>query len=183
MLKAIKSLTDFDAMRDIPERYTSLVDSLIGTARGLLEDGKSLQAFAFVGNPGTRAILPVGIDTSSVEAKERSAMAIKAAAEQVQADFVFTVIEVWGLPPDKLPQAEKIMEKYGSISACPFRVDAVSFTLETREGIWAAMLPLTPAGALSKRRTFGPVQLLFADELRGRLVGLLPPARGEGGLH
>lgn len=170
-------------MRDIPERYAGLVDSLIGTARSLLEDGRSLQAFAFVGNPSTRAILPVGIDTSSVEPKERSALAIKAAAEQVQADFVFTVIEAWGLPPDKLPKAQEILDEYGSISACPFRVDAVSFTLETREGTWAAMLPLKPVGASTKRRTFGPVQLLFADELRGRLMGLLPPERGKSGLH
>lgn len=168
---------------DIPERYAGIVESLIGTARSLLEDGKSLQAFAFVGNPATRAILPVGVDTSSVETKERSALAIKAAAGQVQADFVFTVIEVWGLPPDKLPKAQEVLEEYGSISACPFRVDAVSFTLETREGIWAAVLPLKAVGPSSKRRTFGPVRLLFADELRGRFMGLLPDTRGEGGLH
>lgn len=170
-------------MRAVPERYADLADSLIGTARSLLESGKSLQAFAFVGNPVTQAILPVMLDTSSPEAKEYSARAVRAAAEQVQADFVFTVVEAWGLPDDKLPMARDILDEYGSISACPFRVDAVSFTLETHEGIWAAMLPLTPLKGPVKRRTFGQAQLLFAEGMQGRFVGLLPAARGKAGLH
>ncbi len=38
------------------------------------------------------------------------------AAEMLAADFVFVVMEVWGLPKDKMPRMDAIIDKYGSIS-------------------------------------------------------------------
>lgn len=169
--------------REIPERYVALITPLIDTARGILEQGGSLPQQAFVGSSDPRTILRVAIDTSSVAAKNFSARAVRAAASHVQADFVFTVMEAWGLPPDKAPMGDEIVEKYGSIGESPYRVDIVSLVLETTEGVWGCTAPIRPKGASSKRRTFGQVTFLFASEARGRFLGVLPGAPGEGSLH
>lgn len=87
---------------------SELVLPLIDKARCLLEAGESLQPFAFVGSPATGEMLPVLIDTKTAESKDRSAQLVKLTAEQTQADFIFTVMEAWGLPHDKMPRYQKI---------------------------------------------------------------------------
>lgn len=166
-------------MSALPETYLKLVLPLIDKARGFLEAGESLQPFAFVGNASTGEMLPVMIDTQTTESKDRSAQLIKLAAEQTQADFVFTVMEAWGLPRDKMSRYKEIYDKYGSIGASPYKIDTASFTVETRYGVWAAQMPLKPKGYSKKKRTFGPVALQFMDGVEGRFVGLLPEAEKQ----
>ena len=62
---------------------------------------------------------------------------------------------------------------YGAIANCPYKIDTVSFVLETRHGIWTAQLPITPKGPGKKKRTFGAVTLQFVDGAEGRFAGLL----------
>ena len=50
-------------------------------------------------------------------------MAVRMAAETLAADFVFIIMEAWGLPRDKMPRMDAIIDKYGSIAACPYRLD------------------------------------------------------------
>ena len=38
------------------------------------------------------------------------------------------------------------MERYGSIGASPYKIDIVSFSLETRHGIWMAQALIKPKG-------------------------------------
>jgi len=56
---------------------------------------------------------------------------------------------------------------------------AVSFSLETRHGLWFAQVPIRPKGRSKKRRTFGAVQFRYFAEVEGRLAGLLPPGDGD----
>jgi hypothetical protein len=83
-------------------------------------------------------------------------------------------MEAWGLPKDKMPRYQEIIDKYGSIGASPYKIDIVGFMLETRYGVWGCQVTLKPKGYSKKKRTFGNVELLFMDGVEGRFVGLLP---------
>lgn len=166
-------------MSALPEAYLKLVMPLIDTARGFLESGESLQPFAFVGSTASGEMLPVMIDTQTADAKDHSAQLIKMAADNTKADFIFTVMEAWGLPRDKMPRYQEILDKYGSVGASPYKIDTAAFMLETRYGVWGCQAPLKPKGHSKKKRTFGPVELKFMDGVEGRFVGLLPQTSPE----
>src|SRR5262245_32467216 len=123
---------------ELPESYRKVIDPLIATARGFLEAGQSLVPFAFVGSFAGGQAIPIRIETGHNEAKDRSAQTIQKTAAETNADFVFTIMEAWGLPKDKVARHQAVLDQYGSIANCPYKVDTVSFVLETRYGIWTA---------------------------------------------
>lgn len=164
-------------MSSIPESNRETIEPLVAKARDLLEDGQKLAAFAFVGCFAMRLITPVLLDTRSEETKDRSASEIQRTAEAVDADFVFLVTEAWGLPKDKLSRHQKILDKYGSIANCPYRIDTVSFVLETHYRIWSAQVLIKSKGYSKTKRTFGEVQFQKIDSAEGRLSRLLPRAK------
>lgn len=158
----------------LPQAYLEVIQPLIDKARGFLENGESLHAVAFIGNHATKRVVPVLIDTRTAETKDDAVELIKIAAEQTGADFVFTIMEAWGLPRDKMPRYQEILDKYGSVGASPYKIDIAAFMLETRYGVWGCQAPLKPKGHSKKKRTFNPVELQFMDGVEGRFVGLLP---------
>ncbi len=172
---------------EIPTSYREVIEPLIAKARGFLEVGDSLSPFAFVGNFATQQIIPILINTRDDETKDRAALAIQTAAAQIDADFVFTIMEAWGLPKDKLPRYQEIRDRYGSLANSPYKIDTVAFTLETRYGMWVAQPLIKPKGHNKKKRTFGEVTFQFADGAEGRFAGLLPvrddAASGGAPLH
>jgi hypothetical protein len=167
-------------MSAMPSAYRDIIDPLIEVARGLLEQGESLTPIAFVGNLTTGRTTPIVLLTSSETEKNQSVAAIRQIAELHEADFVFVLMEAWTLPPDKARQFETILERYGSIGASPYAVDSVSFTLETRHGLWVAQCNLKPKGVSKKRRTFTPPSFQHFTDVRGRFADLLPGKDGEG---
>ena len=163
----------------LPQSYLDIVLPLIDSARGFLENGETLEPFAFVGNQATKQVIPILIDTATESSKDRAVQLIRAAAEAARADFVFTVMEAWGLPKDKMPRYQEILDKYGSVGASPYKVDTAAFMLETRYGVWGCQVTLQLKGHSKKKRTFGPVELKFMDGVEGRFVGLLPQTGPE----
>jgi hypothetical protein len=159
----------------IPLSYRAAIDPLIGRAREFLEAGESLVPFAFIGNFATRQMVPVPLGTGDDRSKDAAAATIRRTAEAAAADFVFMVMESWGLPPEKVAEYEAIVEQYGSVGASPWRVDVVAFSLETRHGLWFAQAPITRKGPSKTKRTFGEVSFRYFAEVEGRLAGLLPP--------
>ncbi len=159
---------------DIPKNYLEVIEPLIAKARSFVEGGEKLAPIAFVGNFSTRQILPVVINTSNDDTKDRSALAIQTTAAQLKADFVFAIMEAWGLPKDKIDRYQAILDRYGSIGNSPYKVDTASFTLETHYGIWGAQELLKPKGYSKKKRTFGQLTFRHMDGAEGRFVGLLP---------
>ena len=157
-----------------PQAYMDIISSLIDKARGFLEAGEKLQAFAFVGNLTTKEIIPVMIHPESVVDKDQSARKIKSAALALDADFVFAIMEAWTLRPNKIQQMNAILDKYGSIGASPYAIDTCSFTLETRHGVWAAQPQIKPKGISKKKRTIGVVEFRYFKEVEGRFMHLLP---------
>ncbi|SDY33129.1 hypothetical protein SAMN05421644_15012 [Allochromatium warmingii] len=141
-------------MSTIPNAYCEIIDPLIQIARGFVEAGESLASVAFVGNLSSGQNLAVPIDTSTPETKNRSAALIRQIADEYEADFVFTMMEAWTLPPRLAPRFQDIIDRYGSIGASPHRVDSVAFTLETHHGIWLAQRELKPKGHSKRRKTF-----------------------------
>lgn len=162
-----------------PQAYMDIVGPLIEKAREFLEAGQQLQAFAFVGNLTSHQIIPVTIQPGSGEDKDKSAREIKAAALVLEADFVFAIMEAWSLRPDKMPQMDAILDKYGSIGASPFAVDVCSFALETRRGVWVAQPQIKPKGISKKKRTIGKVEFRYFTEVQGRFMHLLPVKEGD----
>jgi hypothetical protein len=171
------------AMSALPESYWRIIEPLIDTARGFLEKGESLAPIAFVGAFASQSCVPVLMQSSSDEAKDQSARAIRAAAEAFDADFIFVVMEAWSLREDKVAQMDAILEKYGSIGASPYAVDIVSMALETRHGVWIAQVPIKPKGMSKKKRTIGTPEFRHFNEYAGRFVNLLPVKDGAATLH
>jgi hypothetical protein len=158
----------------IPDAYLKIIEPLIATARGFLENGEKLASMAFVGSFAAGSAIPVLLETGSDAAKDKSALGIKLAAEHTDADFIFILMEAWSLRKDKMHLMEKIYEKYGSIGASPYAVDIVSMTLETRHGVWVAEAPIKPKGISKKRRTFSAPEFRHFTEMTGRFSHLLP---------
>ncbi len=170
-------------MSGIPDSYWKFIAPLIVTARGLLEKGESLSPFAFVGSFDSETCIPVMLQSTSIQAKDRSALAIEAAALSMNADFIFVLMEAWSLRKDKLSQMDAILDKYGSIGASPYAVDIVSMALETRHGVWMAEVPIKPKGISKKKRTIGEPEFRHFTEAEGRFVNLLPMKEGATTLH
>jgi len=170
-------------MSAIPENYWKVISPLIATAKGFLENGEPLAPIAFVGSFSSGSTTPVLLKSSSIEAKNDSALAIKIIAETLEADFVFLLMEAWSLRKDKLKQMDAILDKYGSIGASPYAVDVVSMALETRHGVWMAEVPIKPKGNSKKKRTIGVPEFRHFTEYEGRFVNLLPIKDGAAILH
>ena len=162
-----------------PQAYMDIISPMIDKARGLLEAGERLQAMAFIGNMTTKEVITVRIQPGSGEDKDQSARTIQSAALALDADFVFAIMEAWSLRPNKIPQMDAILDKYGSISASPYAIDTCSLMLETRRGVWAAQPQIKPKGISKKKRTIGVVEFRYFTEVEGRFAHLLPKKEND----
>lgn len=167
-------------MSTIPTAYWTIIDPLISVARDLVKQGEQLAPVAFVGNLTKRETYPVLLNASSAQAKDDSAELIRKLAAIHEADFVFVIMDAWGLPPDKAPRYEKIIERYGSIGASPYRIDLVTFSLETRYGLWMAQVEVKNKGVSKRRRTFAAPEFRHFTDVQGRFVNLLPVKGADG---
>ena len=167
-------------MSTVPTAYRTIIDPLIAVARDIIERGESLVPVAFVGNLTLGLTYPVMMSAASEEAKDNSAEMVRHLAEIHEADFVFVIMDAWGLPSDKVHRFQEIIERYGSIGASPYRVDLVTFSLETRHGLWMAQAEVKPKGASKRRRTFGVPEFRHFTEVQGRFVHLLPQKEADG---
>ncbi len=174
-------------MSAIPEAYWEMIAPLIERARVLLEDGENLRPIAFVGSSEKRSINTVVLNTAGGDVQNTSAEQVRQTAHRAHADFVFTVMEAWGLPPEKVDKYQAILDKYGSIEASPYAVDLVSFAMETRLGSWLAQVEVKPKGISKRKKTFGKPRFRLFTKSAGGFAKLLPqpvqPSDGGGALH
>ena len=171
-------------MKPLPSQFVALVESLMSTARQNLERGEQLAPLAFVGRSSTGELFPVAIETGDIESKDLSANQIRLTAAMVKADFVFSLMEAWALPKRLLARHQEILDRYGSIGNSPHKEDVVSFSLETRQGVWVGSAAIKPKPPSKKKRTFGQVDFIYGDGVEGRFVGFLPPlTEAEEKLH
>ena len=170
-------------MSQLSERYRTAITPLIGKAREFLKQGKKFVPMAFIGNFTTGATIPTALVMRSPADKDAAARTVKLLAEQLDADFVFLLMEAYSLRADKVARYEEILDEYGSLADCPasWRIDVVSLSLETRHGVWVAQVPIRPKGISKKRRTIGVLEFRHYTDVRGRFTDLLPVKEGEGG--
>ena len=169
-------------MSQLPERYQAAIAPLIDKARELLEQGEELAPMAFFGNFTTGATIPAPLSMNSPAEKDAVARSLKLFAEELDADFVFLLMEAYSLRADKVARYEEILDEYGSLADCPasWRIDVVSLSLETRHGVWVAQVPVRPKGISKKKRTIGAPEFRHYTEVQGRFTDLLPVKEGEG---
>lgn len=166
----------------IPPKYLSTVQPLIAKARELLESGDELAAMALVGNFTTGQFVPVPINSTSPDDRNNAAEQVRRTAAIVDADYVFTIMEAWTLGPEHIKRSDEIIDRYGLVSASPYKVEVVTFLLETPYGLWVAQPRIKAKGISKKKRTFGEVRFERLDEAQGRFAHLLPKKAG-GTLH
>ena len=168
----------------IPQTYLEKINPLVAQARSLVEKGETLAALAFIGSLTKNEVIPLVLDDSTEESKDRSAKSISMAAAMLEADFIFQVREAWVLPTKHVARYEAILEEYGSIGASPYAEDVAAFSLETTHGTWIATVPLKAKPPSKKRRTFAEVVFEHMPQVEGRFVGLLNNKENDSGsLH
>ena len=174
-------------MSTMPAAYRKIITPLIDATRDILERGETLGHVALVGNLSSGEVKMVPIPASSEQAKDDAAARLRHEAHLLQADFIFTILDAWGLPKDKMHRMQQILDEYGSIGASPYRIDVVSLTLETRHGVWFAQMPVKPKGVSKKKKTFGEPEFQLFTDMQGRFADLLPMRDGDAsaaaGLH
>lgn len=167
----------------MPKAYRETIAPLVEKARSFLENGDSLEPIAFVGSFEKNTVTFLFLNTGGDDLKDASAEQVRRTAHREDADFVFTIMEAWGLPPDKEGKHQAILNRYGSIAASPYAVDVVSLALETRHGSWVAQMPVKPKGISKRKKTFDEPRFRFFSETAGRFASLLPEKPEGGGDH
>jgi hypothetical protein len=163
-------------MSDMPKAYRELIAPLIDTTRKIIALGDTLAPFALVGNTATRQMQLVDMELDAADPKSHLAESIRAVAKAERADFIFTIMDAWALAPDQADRYEEIIERYGSIGESPYRIDIVSFSLETHWGLWMAQVPIETGE--DGTRSFAEPHFRRYPEAEGRFVGLLPAQDG-----
>ena len=126
----------------------------------------------------TVAVMPALLNRRDNDSKDGSGAMIAAAAADIYADYVFTVMEAWALPKKYPNRVEEIYDKYGSLANFPHLLDIVNFMLETRHGLWSAQCTIKPMPPSKKRRTITLPEFTFVDGAEGRFANLLPVKDG-----
>lgn len=164
-------LTDALPMLEALDAMLSDVDVAYNHGLCLSELGRPAEAITLL----ERAL---ALDT----ARKDAAIAL-GVADEVQADFIFLIMEAYSLRADKVPRFEAILDEYGSLANCPesWRIDVVSFSLETRHGVWTALTPIKPKGISKKKRTIGAPEFKLFTEVQGRFTDLLSARDSQDG--
>ena len=86
----------------MPKAYWQTIEPLIDRARGFLEDGQSLEPIAFVGSFEKQTMTFVVLNTGDGDVKDASTEQVRRTAHGEDTDIAFTIMEAWGLPPEKV---------------------------------------------------------------------------------
>jgi hypothetical protein len=161
-------------VKSMPESYRERITPLMAKARALLEAGHRVEPIAFVGSLAKGTLDFVLLKTADGNIQDGSMAQVRRTGQRLDADFVFTIMEAWGLPPRKAPQYAAIIERFGSIEASPYAIDMLAFALETYQGPWVAQAEIKPKGISKRKKTFDDPQFHFVEPTSGRFVSLLP---------
>ena len=153
--------------------YRSILDEIVAGARSNLKRDGKLSSMGFCGQISNQKIIVVPLSFSDDESKMEAVAHLRAVARIEAADFVGLLHEAWMLSAKHAPHHDEIIHKYGSISACPHRVEVVAISLETPSGIWMAMPRLRAMPPSKMRRTFDEPEFLWFTESEGLFTGLL----------
>jgi hypothetical protein len=160
-----KTLKDIP-VTPLPDNLAKVVRHAVETARKLMRKPgtKQLAPILFLGNDAEVHV--IGTGWRDVQEKEAFAEFVRARAREMNATFALLLSESWTIDERYLHLQQEIMAKYGSIGESPYKVDCMAFTLETKDGTWAAMPKII-------KRNFGEPQFRKLPTT-GRFAHFLP---------
>lgn len=152
-------------------KLQGVVDTLLtDIRRKLVEDGE-LPATMFLF--GDRLVV-YELNTELEYAKDVDAARLRELARENHAEAAILAGEGWTLPDHLLDQRPAIVAKYGSVSACPDRIEVVFLGVETSTmGHWLVEAPLVRAGRAVTMGTLR-VHAMQAHQRVGRFHHILP---------
>jgi hypothetical protein len=156
-------------MQTIPKQYQSVVYAVMQGAREIFNAGNQVSAIVFLCKLDGKFFLPIALDCSSGSAKEKSAAKAAFIAKETQPDFVIMVSESWTIHTSDMTP-DQIIEKYGSISECPFKTECIHLSLETPEGTWLALAPIITENGVRKLE---PFEFTAGMAMQGRFTNFL----------
>jgi hypothetical protein len=156
-------------MPKIDPQALAIVNELMKGAQQIAKD-EELQPFAFVHANGE--IHTVAMTFKDQDSKERAASRVRRAVVDLDADWVFVVLESYMAKFDKDDtEFEKVKNGEMRVSAHPKRIEAAVFLLETKEGSYMGHGEITgPMG----NRTFPIPDLEEGGKAEGIFSNLLP---------
>lgn len=166
----------------IPGKYLEGIELAIReTRQEVISSRTQIQASAFLINDITNDVVRVNVSTADEAAKDESARLLRLMAKEHGATAVLLIMESWMLPMKMMRDPEiafRELEKYGSVSAHPKRVEIVAFTLECAEGYWLGRSPILHIDA-KRTRSFLEVTWQRGDSAQGRFGSFLGPEQAE----
>lgn len=162
--------TENDAL--LPIDYCLYVEYSLKLVTSLLESGEAIPVCVFLGNEATGSLTPLVSTTNSGLSGPLSTEHIMLMAAITGADFILMIGESWKIRKNCPLTIEEVRLKYGSIAASPYAVEACSFALETRDGIWLAQPEIK--GHSYSSRSIGKVEFQRADAAQWQQMSLLP---------
>jgi hypothetical protein len=164
----------FEREELIPEPLRLMIESFIGTARGIARKGDDLAPIAWVGNVARGEA--IAIPLAAAQDKNAAARMMARTAQAVGADFIFQLQESWMYSAKSKEEADALKAKYKSVRDYPGAFDAVWMNLETSVSNWACAPRISKRPGSSKQRVFDEDLIFRCDgHLQGRFVGLLQP--------
>lgn len=154
-----------------PQEYLRYVEKAVKLARSLLKVGGTVPMCAFLGNDATGLLSPLISTTDGKVCGNLSTEQIMMTAAITNADFILLIGASWKIRKNCVLNIEEVRLKYGSIEASPYAVEACSFVLETRAGIWLAQPEIR---SNSRARCIDRVEFRRADTVEGQNMRLLP---------
>jgi hypothetical protein len=164
----------------LPEHLRPLIDRAERAARELIRNGGEISGMAFIDTntedpkqPGF-VVIPMaevpGIKDHPGRGKDLWRVWVQTIADFTDARFVMVVSEVWYLAQESAKHHDAILKEYGSLQNAPMSIEGIHIAVETHDGHWMALAPITkgPDG----RKTFDALNYGMSN-MSGRLVGLL----------
>lgn len=154
-----------------PQKYLRYVEKAVKLARSLLKVGGTVPMCAFLGNDATGLLSPLFSTTDGKVCGNLSTEQIMMTAAMTNADFILLIGASWKIRKNSALNIEEVRLKYGSIEASPYAVEACSFVLETRTGIWLAQPEIR---SNSRTKCIDRVEFRRADTVEWQNMRLLP---------
>lgn len=158
----------------LPKELQPFVLRILATVVEELQRGHTVPSAFFLGS-ASGEIHCVELDSHTYESKLASAKTARNLAYYVNALFVITLSESWGLPDGyTVEQSDEVLAKYGSIGAFPGKTDLLFLHMEAREGTFAGRAHILPCPPSKKKRRLGAFTWFESDHAAGILTGILP---------
>lgn len=157
----------------LPMPVAKIVKAAIDHTRAEMNEGHGVKPAAFVCNSDTGLLTVVIAHFEDESDKDAFSTAIQGQVKKIDADVVVLIAESWALPRELgVEKALALLDKYGSISACPERVEVVHISVETNNAYYISQPKI-------ENRSFGEPSFTKVGYGGGRFTQFLSRSTNE----